>query len=460
MSIQRFLPQGGTVADARERGRDLRKVVRRSEQAELVLGERDPLATIERTHVGRIPELIPVRVSRMLQSVYAFYRGTVDVMTRDLAAGPVSGVDLVIAADAHLGNFGLYASPERRLVFDLNDFDEAGIGPWEWDVKRMVASQALVLRLKGVDAEAQREHVRATVERYRSALAGFVETSVLDRYFASVDAQWLLDEDTPTFQRSVDKAQRRTSEQALINLGVRGEDGRLVLKAEPPLLIHHPPGSLERTNRRFLDYRLTLHTDRALLLSQFEVVDVARRVVGVSSVGTHCSIALLQGPGDESLILQAKQAVTSVLEREGGVRDVVLPGAPEGGPGREAFRVVSSQRVLQSVSDPFLGWTVDPDGRNYYWRQFRDLKGSFDLGRADVDEVNRYARLCARQLARAHAQSPDSAAVAGYLGRSDSFATAIGEWAVAYADVVEEDFALFQEAVADGRFQAAGEGSY
>lgn len=460
MSVQQYLSRGRTADEAYELGRDLRRTLRRGEQAEVVLGQRDLIATIERTHVGRIPELISVRVSRMLHSPYAFFRGTVDVMTRDLAAGPVSGVHVVIDSDAHLGNFGLYASPERRLVFDLNDFDEAGIGPWEWDVKRMATSQALVLREKGVSTADQVEHIELAIRRYQDSLAELVRSTALERFFASVDAQWLLDEGTPTFQRSVDKAQRRTSEQALFNLGVRGDDGKLALKAEPPLLIPHPPGSLERSRRRFEEYRHTLHTDRALVLSQFELVDVARRVVGVSSVGTHCSIALLQGPNQEPLILQAKEAVSSVLEREGGLTDVVLPGSPQGGAGRESYRVVSSQRVLQSVSDPFLGWTVDPDGRNYYWRQFRDLKGSFDLARADVDELKRYAGLCAQQLARAHAQSPDAAAVAGYLGSSSTFAAAVGRWAVAYADVVEKDFAQFQEAVADGRLTAAEDGQY
>lgn len=453
--MARFLPPGGDAATARESGRDIRGPVPRSEHAEVVVPEhRDPLRIIERTHAGRIPELIGVRVNRMLQSAHAYYRGTVDVMTRDLAAGPRTGIHVVIDADAHLGNFGLYASPERRLVFDLNDFDEAGIGPWEWDLKRMGVSLVLELAEQGAGEERARAEVTAIIGAYRDQLRRLGEVSATDRYFASVDAaSELLGAGYPSFDRGVAKARRRTSEQALGKVARIDERGRPYLDVQPPLLVPYPPGRIERVRHRLREYLTTLHADRALLLSQYRLVDVARRVVGVSSVGTHCSIVLLQGPSGEHLLLQVKEALPSVLETYGGLPDV----APRPGPTQDAHarRVTGCQRILQSVSDPFLGRTVDPDGRNYFWRQFRDMKGSIDLSEAGAGEVRAYAALCARQLARAHAQSPDAFAVIGYLGRSDAVPAAIAAWSCDYAQIVQQDWRDFAEAVADGRFPCA-----
>lgn len=459
MEVQRFLTPGSDTDSALEAGQAIRQGCRRAAHADLVLpGDRDPLRIIETTHETRIPELIGVRVARMMQSVYAYYRGTVDVMTKDLAAGPKTGIEIVIDADAHLGNFGLYASPERRLVFDLNDFDEAGVGPWEWDVKRLAVSLVLVQRSKGLDAATIRGDVVRLVTFYRDSLRGLVEGTALDRYFASVDARFLADAGLPIMQKSMMKARRRTSEQVLDKIGMRSEgSGRLTLSKSPPLLIPFDDDGVARAVRRFEDYRYTLLTDRALLLSQFRVDDAARRVVGVSSVGTRCSIVLLQGPNGEPLVLQSKEALPSVLETQAGIPQTNLPGVPyplvgPSGHDRHCRRVTESQRVLQATSDPFLGRTIDPDRRNYYWRQFRDMKGSVDLDTAKPAEVRTYAGLCGRLLARAHAQSPDAAAVAGYLGLGSAFAAAVAEWALAYAAVVRGDYVRFREAVSDGRF--------
>lgn len=464
MQVQRFLTPGSDTHSALDAGRSLRPDCRRHAHAELVLpDDRDPLGTIETTHATRIAELIGVRIARMMQSVYAYYRGTVDVMTRDLAAGPTTGIELVIDADAHLGNFGLYASPERRLIFDLNDFDEAGVGPWEWDVKRLAVSLVLVQRSKGVDLATQKQDVAGLVTVYRDSLRTLVEGTALDRYFASVDAHWLTDAGLPLMQKSMMKARRRTSEQVLGKIGMRSEEsGVLSLTAAPPLLMPFSDDGVQRARRRFEDYRYTLLTDRALLLSQFRVDDAARRVVGVSSVGTRCSIVLLQGPNGEPLVLQSKEALPSVLETQAGIPQTRLPGVPyplvgPSGHDRHCRRVTESQRVLQSTSDPFLGRTIDPDRRNYYWRQFRDMKGSVDLDAAKPAEVRTYAELCGRLLARAHTQSPDAAAVAGYLGSGTSFATAVAEWSVAYANVVQADYTAFRESVVAGRFPMAEE---
>lgn len=463
MQVQRFLTPGSPSETALAAGRAIRDSVKRSEHADLVLPGRDPLAIIEATHATRIQDLVGVRVARMAQSVYAYYRGTVDVMSKDLSAGPTTGIHIVIDADAHLGNFGLYASPERRIVFDLNDFDEAGVGPWEWDVKRLATSLVLVQRSKGVSEAVIAEDIEALVTTYAAHLRAFIEARATDVYFASVDASWFTSGGSRALNRSVEKARNRTSEQVLERIGMRHEEsGRLRLRADPPLLIPRSKAGIASSERRFEDYRYTLLTDRALLLSQFRVNDSARRVVGVSSVGTHCSIVLLQGPNGEPLVLQAKEALPSVLESQAGIVQSTMPGEREMSDGAKAHdrhcrRVTESQRVLQSTSDPFLGRTVDPDGRNYYWRQFRDHKGSVDLGAATPHEVRMYSSLCAQLLARAHAQSPDAAAVSGYLGKGGGFSRAIAAWSAAYADVVSADYARFMEAVRDGRFPIAEE---
>lgn len=291
MSIRRYLPSGGDALTAIDAGRDLRARVPFDVHGEMVLPEgRDPLAVIERTQRGRIQELIGVRVNRMLQSAHAYFRGTVDVMTYDLGVGPTTGIRLVVDGDAHLGNFGLYASPERRLVFDLNDFDEAGIGPWEWDLKRLGTSLELELRDKDVGGKGRARMIAAMIGAYRDELARLATVSATDRYFASVDAEALMGSGSPTFDRSVAKARKRTSERALGKIAKIDDRGRAFLDVQPPLLVPYPAGRIERVRHRLREYLETLNNDRALLLSQYRLVDVARRVVGVSSVGTHLSL--------------------------------------------------------------------------------------------------------------------------------------------------------------------------
>ena len=452
------LPRTEPSERARERGKALRSDVPRSAHGELRLAPgRDVLGSIERTNAGRIAELVPVRTERMSESAFAFFRATAGGMADDLAAGARTGIDVMISGDAHLTNFGLYATPERRLVFDLNDFDEAGIGPWEWDVKRLATSLDLVMRGREASDRDRTEAVAGVVSAYRDALRDLVSRSALDRYFSSVDAEWLAEEASGRTAKRLDetvrKAKRRTSEKVLDKITTTGEGGDRHIVADPPLLVPLDGDALDATRRRFARYLETLDADRALLISQFRVVDVARRVVGVGSVGTRCSVVLLAGPSDEPLVLQVKEAGESVLEPALPGHDVFPAEARERR--GEGFRVVACQRILQSASDPFLGWTSDEDGVEYYWRQFRDMKGGVDLDGLGEGGLTRYARLCARLLARAHSQSPEAAAVAGYLGTGDVFAESVARWCDLYSEQVLADYAAFVQAIEDGRFPLA-----
>lgn len=437
---------------ARAFGQSLRATMPRGRHGVLQLPEgRDPLAIIDATHVGRVPELIGVRTYRMSQSAFAYYRATADVMTADLAAGPRTGIHLVICGDAHISNFGLYASPERRLLFDLNDFDEAGEGPWEWDIKRMCTSLVLVLREKNCSEKAQFNAVRAAVQAYQQALSDLMAQSALARFYASVDADWLLKVTRDTqLAKSMKKARRNTSQRVLEKIATRHDTHGCRIADAPPLLIHDRTLHPDAVQAMFQEYLATLAGDRALLMSQFRMLDIARRVVGVGSVGTRCGIALLQDPGGHTLFMQYKEANDSVLKRWGKLEEAEQ--APQNTP-HNGRRVVSRQQVLQAVSDPLLGWnTGADDGRDYYWRQFRDMKGSIDLNLLSPEQAARYTQLCARLLARAHAQSPAAAAVTGYLGNGGRFAQAIAEWSLAYADVVENDYTAFMAALAAERY--------
>lgn len=389
-----------------------------------------------------MPDLLGIRAERMGESEFAYFRGTADVMAADLAAGPSTGIETVICADAHVSNFGLYATPERRLIFDLNDFDEAWVGPWEWDVKRLAVSVDLVLREKSADADTRTVAVASAVAAYCDALRLRVEQPALDRYYSSVDADWLVGaahvDSAKTVRRSVRRARRRTSEQLLEKITVVGPRGDRRIVHDPPVLVAVRSEVLAEIRERFAEYLATLRPDRGLLISQFRVVDAARRVVGVGSVGTRCAIVLLEGPSGAPLFLQIKEAGDSVAAHPG----TIIPGG-------NGFRVVTCQEVLQSASDPFLGWTMSSDGHSYYWRQFRDMKGDLDTGRMTVAEVVNYGRLCGSVLARAHSQSPNSAAVTGYLGRGGPFPAAVARWAGGYADLVGEDYRAYLAAVGE-----------
>lgn len=453
-------------AKAAPDGRTLRARLKRSEQARLVAPEgRDPVAILERQHASRLAELVPVRVGRMAQSAFAYYRGTAAVMAADLAAGPDTGVDVVCCGDAHVSNFGFYASPERALLFDLNDFDEAGVAPWEWDVKRLAASVHVGGRDIGMSEAACADASRAAVAAYRVALRGLMRMSALDRYYHRVDAGAVEAQLAGVHTRkAVRKARTRTSDQLLERITLRdGAGGGLRIVDQPPVTRHVDHARPEELDGLFRQYLTTLREDVAWLLSQFRLVDFVLRVVGVGSVGTRCYVIALEGPGGEVLFLQAKEAQASVLTSHGG-RPAIIPGAPAGVAFNEGHRVVAGQRVLQAQSDPFIGhitgWAGEHGDRprvDYYWRQFRDMKGSIELSLLDGPQFSAYGELCGCLLARAHSQSPGAAAVAAYLGAGDAFDAAVSAWAAAYADLAEADYVALRAAIKSGRLPAETE---
>jgi len=455
-----------TLVESRAAGRALRDRAPRRTQGALLLPERDPVAIIEEQNRDRIQDLVPLRVGRMLESPFAFYRGTAATMAHDLRDGPRSGVHVVACGDAHVSNFGLFASPERRVVFDLNDFDEAADAPWEWDVKRLAASMYVGGRDKGMSEAECGDAAREAVRGYREALHNLFGLSALERFAFQVETDTieplLRKEGREEFRRTVRKARRRTSEQVVQKITTRTADGEPRIVDQPPVTQHVDLASIEELTTLFELYREPLRADVRLLLGQFTLVDYVLRVVGVGSVGTRCYILLFEGPSEEPLVLQVKEAATSVLSRYGGMRDALPAGIPPAGlVHSQGRRVVASQRILQAHSDPFLGWvTVEAPERtgrprvDFFWRQFRDMKGSVELDRLTPAQFTRYGELCGRVLARAHSQSPGTRVTYGYLGRSDVFDEAVARWARAYADVVEQDYAALEAAVASGRVPA------
>ncbi|MEU9029464.1 DUF2252 domain-containing protein [Streptomyces sp. NPDC048383] len=426
-------------------GRARRKRLPRSEHAATPPPDSrpDPVALLAAQGADRLPELLPLRYSRMAAGPFPFLRGAVAVMTADLASTPHSGLVVQLCGDAHLLNFGLYASPERALLFDLNDFDETLPGPFEWDVKRLAASVAVASRDNGHGDKAARRAAGAAAAAYRRnmrRLAGLGELAV---WYERVDSAEVL----PLVRRrhrervasGLARARRRTSLQALDRLA-EVVDGRLRIRFEPPLL--EPVDSLDEAmvEQVFQEYRASLPEERRLLLDRFHVVDVARKVVGVGSVGTRCFVVLLTGRDDaDPLFLQIKEAVPSVLEAPLG------PSAHR----HSGHRVVAGQRLLQAAADIFLGWATGPEGRHFYWRQLRDMKGSADVAGMDPLMLEGYARLCGRTLARAHARTGDRCAIAGYLGAGDSFDEAVTRFALDYADLTLADHAALTAALTD-----------
>ncbi|MET7568908.1 DUF2252 domain-containing protein [Streptomyces sp. NPDC005492] len=441
-----------TPADRAERGRAARKRVSRSAHAGWVpsVDRPDPVAVLERQGRDRLPELLPIRYGRMAASPFAFLRGSAAVMAADLAAQPHTGLTVQLCGDAHLLNFGLYASPERALLFDLNDFDETFPGPFEWDVKRLAASLAVAGRENGhSDAKAHRAALEATAA-YRTALRDLARKGELTVWYDRIDADSLLPlvrsaRNRRRVESSLTRARRRTSLHAVGKL-TETVDGRRRIVHDPPLL--EPAGAQDMASLRkiFSDYRSTLSEERRLLLDRYRFVDAARKVVGVGSVGTRCFIVLLAGRDeDDPLFLQIKEARESVLEEH-------LPSGPYVHPGH---RVVAGQRLLQAASDIFLGWMSGPQGRAFYWRQLRDMKGSADVAGMSPAELLVYGRLCGTALARAHARSGDRIAIAAYLGGNDTFEHAVADFASAYATQTTTDHATLNAAVAAGVVTAA-----
>ncbi|MEU6147985.1 DUF2252 domain-containing protein [Streptomyces sp. NPDC047081] len=441
-------------ADRVERGRAARKRVPRSAHGTWIVpvDRPDPVGVLERQGRDRLPELLPIRYGRMAASPFAFLRGSAAVMAADLAAQPHTGLTVQLCGDAHLLNFGLYASPERTLLFDLNDFDETFPGPFEWDVKRLAASVAVAGRENGHEEGKVRRAVVEAVAAYRLNMRRLARHGELAVWYERIDAESLLPLARSARRRrqvasSLTRARRRTSLQAVGKL-TEVVDGRRRIVNDPPLL--EPAGASDMASLRkiFSDYRSTLSEERRLLLDRYRFVDAARKVVGVGSVGMRCFVVLLAGrDADDPLFLQIKEARKSVLEEH-------LPSGPYVHPGH---RVVAGQRLLQAAGDIFLGWMTGPQGRAFYWRQLRDMKGSADVAGMSPADLLGYARLCGTALARAHARSGDRIAIAAYLGGADTFERAVADFALAYAGQTVADHAALGAAVAAGVVGAAPE---
>ena len=456
-------------SEQRAAGRAARQRVPRSSHAgfRASTDDRDPLAILAHQDRDRVPELVPIRYGRMSANPFAAFRGQAAVMAADLATTPSTGLTTQLCGDAHLSNVGLFATPERRLVFDVNDFDETLPGPFEWDVKRLVASLVLAARHRGFDASVGEEAVRRATDRYQQTLHELADAGVMDAWYASVPAEQVLasleeqvaaaPEDRAArrlaagTQKLVAKAQQRTSVQAAESL-TEVVDGRARFREDPPILTRAslPTNRYELTADLLARYRRTLPAYRRALLDRFEVVDVARRVVGVGSVGTRAYVVLLHGhDADDPLVLQVKEALPSVLEAHLGPSERTPPGR----------RVVDGQRLMQAATDLFLGWLdgVGPDGveRHFYVRQFRDMKGSVDLDRIRSVGLVGYAGLCGQLLAQGHASAGGQpGAITGYLGSNDRFAGAMVAFAEDYADLAERDHEQLVAAIRAGRLAA------
>ncbi|HEY5942137.1 MAG TPA: DUF2252 domain-containing protein [Solirubrobacterales bacterium] len=436
----------------------------RSSHADWNPAERDPLAILTGQDESRVAELVPIRYGRMLASPFAFYRGGAAVMASDLAETPSAGFEVQLCGDAHLSNFGVFAAPDRRLVFDCNDFDETCRGPFEWDLKRLAASIAIAGRGRGFDERGRRRAVLSGVASYRTAMRSFASMRNIDVWYARIDVESRLDqlrqEVKPDRLRKVErnlaKARSKDSMRALRRL-TREVDGQLRIVSEPPLIVplrelSDAPGA-EALLHSVLDvYQESLGDDLQRLLSSYRYLDAAHKVVGVGSVGTRAWIVLLLGRDDsDPLFLQAKEARSSVLEPFAGA-------SPYDHPGR---RVVEGQRMMQAASDVFLGWVnaegLDGQERHYYVRQLWDGKGSADVERMSPRELSIYASLCGEALARAHARSGDRAAIASYLGKGETFDQALAGFAEAYADQNERDFEWVSEAADSGEIAVQGE---
>jgi uncharacterized protein (DUF2252 family) len=426
----------------------------------------DPVSVLEAQAESRVPELVPIRYGRMLLSPFTFYRGAAAIMAADLAMTPVSGLHAQLCGDAHLANFGFFGSPERQLIFDINDFDETYPGPWEWDVKRLVASFVVAGRENGFTTKERRDVVRATVRRYQAAMARFAGMSELDVWYARAgmkSAQEILSKPLSKVQakrigKGGAKARTRDSIQAYSKF-VRYTDGQRRIVGSAPLIVpiadlmpDADRQALEATISGLLSkYRRSLPSDRRVLLDRYWFIDMARKVVGVGSVGTRCWIVLLHGRDeDDPLFLQVKEAQQSVIAEHVRAKDLPVFR-------NEGERVVAGQRLMQAASDIFLGWEsaegVDGQQRDFYVRQLRDWKGSTVPETLAPNDMTVLGEICAWSLARGHARSGDRIAIASYLGDDDIFVTALVEFAERYADQNERDHAALAAAGRTGRIE-------
>ncbi len=412
----------------------------------------DPIVLMEESNKGRMPELVPIRHGRMLRSPFTFYRGAVLNMAADLAGTPTSGLRVQACGDCHLLNFGAYATPERRVIFDINDLDETFPAPWEWDIKRLAASFVLACRDNGFSEDSARDAVLSCVRSYREHMAEYSEMHVMDVWYESIDAEEVLkstrDEDAiKRMEKRLSKARERSVLEHDFPELVTTAGFAPTIKENPPLIFHLRDKAheehLANVQRAFARYRETMQEDRRLLLDRFKLKDVAIKVVGVGSVGTFCGILLLMASDHDPLFLQFKQARPSVLEAFAG-----KSLHPNNGQ-----RIVHGYRMMQSASDLFLGWTEGEQNRHFYIRQLKDMKIKPMVEVFTPSFMIEYAQLCGWTLAHAHARSGEPTQISGYLGKSDKFDKAIANFSIAYADQSERDHEVLMKAARSGRLE-------
>ena len=442
-------PGTRSLAERLEAGKALRQTIPRSTRREWCPSKTrpDPIELLEKSNQGRILDLIPLRYERMLQSPFAFLRGSALIMAADLATTPTTNIRVQACGDCHLLNFGGFATPERNLIFDLNDFDETLPAPWEWDIKRLAVSIMVAGKDISLSDRSCYEATLAAVQAYRLAIREYGQMRTLSVWYARLDADMLVEhapdaETRQHWERMANKAFTRTLDQAFQQL-TEVVDGKPRFIDNPPQLYHplNHQEYQEAISTLFEQYRDTLQNDRQFLLDRYHLVDVAIKVVGVGSVGTHSGVALLLADDDNPLLLQYKEARPSVLEPYAGKS--LYPGHGQ--------RIVSGQRLMQAASDIFLGWTSNPEGQDFYFRQFRDMKTAIKLKGMSARGLTDYAEICGSALARAHARTGEPATIGGYLGQSDTFDKAVADFAAIYAHQVEQDYQALVEAVRSGR---------
>ena len=443
---------GPTIEERTSVGKGLRDKVEREAHAKWVPppGRPDPIELLKRSDDGRLTELLPIRYGRMQISPFAFFRGSAAVMAWDLSRTPATGVQVQACGDCHAANFGGFASPERRLLFDINDFDETLRAPWEWDVKRLAASVVLASRELGMGNGRCGDAVCAMSQSYRQHMREYARMRALEVWYSHMDAEVFIEEaKTAAARRRWEQVEQQARSQTAEHIFPKIADvinGKTRIVDHPPLVYHPRESDIMRKHvtHMFHRYRETLPEERRIILDRYHIVDVARKVVGVGSVGTRCALALLMAGPHDPMLLQFKEALPSVLEPYAGKSPYQNHGQ----------RVVIGQHMLQSASDVFLGWTRDDEGRSYYFRQLRDMKMKIDLETMTKGDWLEYVEICGWTLARAHARSGDAAVIAGYLGKGDTFDLAIAEFANSYADQAERDHETLVEAIRAGQVKA------
>ena len=448
-----------TAAERRAEGKALREAVPREDHGgwKAPKGRRDPVELVLESNEGRMPDLIPIRHGRMLQSPFAFFRGTAALMAADVAHTPVSGLRVQACGDAHLLNFGAFATPERNVIFDINDLDETLPAPWEWDLKRLTASVVVAGRHLGLRENDSVRAAGATVRAYREQMADYAFMKAIEVWYDRIDLENLmerLNKETASeeirvrFEERIGKARARSVAEHDFPKLVEHHGANPLIKDNPPLIFHPSeelaPGYRTRYTEALAHYRESLPEHVRVLFDRFHFFDLAMKVVGVGSVGTMCAIGLFMAADDDPLFLQVKEARASVLE----------PYAGKSLHANHGQRVIVGQRLMQSASDIFLGWARGLNKKDYYVRQLRDMKISAIIEDWDDNLLRAYSKICGLAMARAHARSGDAAMISGYMGSSETFDDAICEFAVEYADQTQRDYRAFVKAVREGRVKA------